>query len=1124
MDFITEKFEKRIRLSTPGSTERRSHLQARIEYLYYFMLGYLWNKHRDALTIEELSRFVNTLEGRLTIGRIIGSIKQFDKDRELISSNHVEEILVKYKDYRDSYIGHGYTFGDRAEADEAILTNFFTDLTAKIPLLNRKMDIVVVSNVTGSNIQNAVCSGMVYKYDEKGEPEPWNCPAGLLDLPSEFPHVYYRIGDNDYIRVSPFILVEGIDVKVFVFNAIEQKLTGKTIYTQLFVSDKQTYTIPEFINTSITSEYSRKSANSTLMNHFSENYHRYIEVGLTKTMRNFACDDSAYVSAVLWGNGGVGKTACAQKVCQDLFNDSRQSFEYIVFVTAKDRKFNEITGQIENLDNNQNYYGIINAIYSTKYGKTLECPEGSPEFVAVVDSIKQMKGYPNKKLRALLLVIDDFETFPDSEKTKISEFVGDLDVMAHKVIITTRNSQLAHGKRIPANELDQNNTIDFLREKIKDSYPRSKEAFERLVSSADVRRKIHEATGGVPIFILQWLHLFVQNPSGDGLYSQLGTREAAREFLSGRVYQSLRENAKKLYAVLSVISATDQTFQIDRLRYVCENSMSSDGFDDAIQELEQLCIIEPYQIDAQNKSMSLYRVYAKSFLDDMGLKFKGLDDSTRNQIIGRLRSAGGSAAKHSVFDSLLIEARQSRGMNNENLTVSKYRHIIKLSECPYALRRQALIELLGYYFSYQDNLDKMIETQKAYAQDFPRDPVVLYKYIYYLWGGAEAEYRAVAFKELKAYFDEDMSVNATNVQFFALGAAYYTIYVLSSGSQVDVGQAERSYQICNSLFSFITNVKESVDVKAITDYRHEIKMALVQEVRLTANLSIHNDAYVSKCEAIAEYFLSSFADSKLECSSVKKQLASVQKLAEPEEHSSNPIKPTNQIPDGCVAFLPQYIKYNLDGLPQYLNGFVNDTRAGIAWYDIEKFGWELSNYGGMFELMGRLLDKGIPIPAMITAVSDRGMYTLSLFNTGLALCDIVNWGDEEDTRENIQQEVISSKEKEQGATTGTIQTTNESGDSVCNESLVQFTYTGSLWRHGKYQGVFGYVGSEENKALLHISQMDSNSFISDKDMEKFIEVCQQIKTITVKIQGKTDKGLQVSLIDVIPSFRELLNS
>jgi len=1114
MDFITKRFDRRIRISQSGTKDKQSLLQARIEYLYYFMLGYLWNKQRDSLTKDELIDFVGKLNGKLTIGSIIHTLRNFDKNKELIKDEQAEQVLKAYNQYRNNNIGHGYIFDDEAEKNEDVLVALYNDLLESIPSLKKVMDIVVVQKQEIRD-GDSYFAGLIFKADDNGEADPWSCPADMMEPIDFYPQIYYRI-DAKYFKISPFVLVEPPDAKSFVFNRIDQKLTGNTIYSKLFESGKVNRNISEFINTSITNEHQRISSNGTVMNRFDTNYHgRYIEVGLTDIVKKFLRDNTSSVYAVLWGNGGVGKTACAQQVCLDLFNDSKAMFEYIVFVTAKDRRLNERTGQIEAIENGLNFQGIINAIYATRYGVPLDCTEDSPKFTEAIEKILQFKGQNEK--RALLLVIDDYETFSDGEKAKITEFVRKLNLVHHKVIITTRNRKLAdEGLSIPSNALDQANTITFITEKIKQIYPNHSEYFGELSRDPSTRNRIFQATGGVPIFILQWLHLFVQNPTNEELYQRFDTRGEAREFLSGRVYDSLREDARVLYAALSVIAAGDQTFQIERLRYVCEKVLTSiDGFEDALQELENLCIVEQYQIAPDNKAQSLYRVYTKSFLEDMEIKFNGLKDSVRDTIKGRLKSAGGHNTKYSLSESLLIEARQSRGLNSESITVSKYRHIIKLAECPYTQKRQALIELIGYYFSYQDNPDKAIETLRTYEREFDKDPQVLYKYVYYLWGVSDSAYKSVAFEELKKYFVAGLSVTADNVQFFALGAAYYTIYILNSSIENDMELLESACKICQALYSYVSTAENSADIDAINAYQHEIKVALLQAVRLTANLAISENTYAQICEKIGEFFLNNYQNAVLECNSVKKQLSSVKSLTKVNVGLDIQKTAIGSMPDGCVPFIPQYVKYNIDGFPQYLNGMVNDTKGGIAWYDFDKFNLELSSQGGTDAVMNDLIQRGTPIPAVITAISDRGMYSLSIYDTGLALSEVINW------KPSTSSDVDSSDQMD--ATPPEITVIDET--QFVSGSIVEFTYT-SPYRHRdsrKLLGVFGYIGSEQHKALLHIKQI-SHRFVRQDEMEKFVEICAKKRTISVKVLRKDSTGTQVDLTDVYPGFDDLLSN
>lgn len=1113
MDFITKRFEKRIGWAKPGSKNRQSLLQARIEYLYYFMLGYLWNKQQKNLTKEELCSFVGKLNGNLTIGSIIYMLKTFDKEKELLDDKKAEQVLKEYNDYRNNNIGHGYIFDDKVSISENILESLYQKLLDMIPPLKKSMDIILVKEQIIYE-ENYIFSGFIFKEENLGEAEKWSCSAENIDLNDitlDNPQILYRVG-GVYHRISPFVLVEPPDGKSLIFNKIDQKLTGETIYSNLFESSKESYIISEFIDASIESDYQKTSANGTIMNKFNPNYHdKYIEVGLTKVVKNFLCHNNSSVYAVLWGNGGVGKTACAQKVCSDLFNDNKATFKYIVFVTAKDRTFNEKTGRIETNNNGLNYHGVISAIYTTINGIPLECEEDSLEFKNAEALIINLQGQTGK--RALLLIIDDYETFADDEKRKIIEFVKKLNLIHHKVLITTRNRKLAdEGISIQSNVLNQEQTIMFITEKIKQSYPADVERFVGISHNQTLSNRIHQATGGVPIFILQWLHLFVQNPPDDELYQRFDNRAEAREFLSGRVYNSLREDAKLLYAALSVVAAVDQTFQIERLRYVCEKSLTSiDGFDDALQELENLCIVEPYQIAPDNKSKSLYRVYTDSFLNDMEIKFKNdLNKSIRNAIEGRLKNAGGLNAKYSLYESLIIEARNSRVQNNVNITEQKYKHILKQHDFSYVQKRQALIELIRYFFNL-NNPDKAIKTFSSYYQEFGKDPQVLYQYIYLLWGLSNTAYESLAFEELKTYFKTELVVTADNVQFYSLGLAYYTKHVINNYTE-RFDELESAYTICQRLYSYVSTAKESSDIETISNYKHEVIMALVKCVQLTANLATYNDKYSNICIEIGMYFLKHYSAATLDCNAVKKQLSSVKELIQITKGKDSLHQPKNTMPDKCVPFIPQYVKYGIDGLPKYLNGKVKGKNGGVQCSDFLNYASELSEFGGLDVVLNHLIHRKATIPAVVTWISDKGMFSLSIFKTGLNLSDIIN---------GRYSPVINKGDLKQMDPIVPVETiTNDS--YIESGSIVEFTYTKPFIKdRSKIIGVFGYIN--DKKALLHIKKV-ADRFITQEEMNEFVDVCTKKKTILVKVLSIESEGIQVSLIGVSPGFDDLINA
>ena len=165
--------------------------------------------------------------------------------------------------------------------------------------------------------------------------------------------------------------------------------------------------------------------------------------------------------------------------------------------------------------------------------------------------------------------------------------------------------------------------------------------------------------------------------------------------------------------------------------------------------------------------------------------------------------------------------------------------------------------------------------------------------------------------------------------------------------------------------------------------------------------------------------------------------------------------------------------------------------------------------------MEHLIQRGTPIPAVITSISDRGMYSLSIYDTGLALCDIINW-------EYSTSSDVDSPDQIDATPVG-ITVTDEA--QFTPGSIVEFTYT-SPYIHKeskKLLGIFGYIGSEQYKALLHIKQI-SHHFVTQEEMQKFVDICAEKKTISVKVLSIDSRGTQVGLTDVHPGFDDLLSN
>ncbi len=57
----------------------------------------------------------------------------------------------------------------------------------------------------------------------------------------------------------------------------------------------------------------------------------------------------------MWGHGGIGKTSAIQHVCEQLANTEYKKFDYIIFLSAKDRYYNYYKGIIEVVNGNFNF-------------------------------------------------------------------------------------------------------------------------------------------------------------------------------------------------------------------------------------------------------------------------------------------------------------------------------------------------------------------------------------------------------------------------------------------------------------------------------------------------------------------------------------------------------------------------------------------------------------------------------------------------------------------------------------------------------------------------------------------------------------------------------------------------
>lgn len=823
MDFILKRIENKLLLSDPGSYDYITLLRARIEYCLFICLGYLW-KNIEAISQEERDRIFADLNN-LAIGSAVNAIHCLDISNELLNKK-TRKILDNYPSIRNSKIGHGYAM---AEDIASSLTPLYNDFIQNIPLLKADCDIVIVKNY---NPVTNIYTGIRIPFDKNGEGERWSCPAEVFEYKEDaFPRTYIFY-NNKYYKLFPFIFVDEMRVEPYVFSSLIEKTVGKTKLCPIFYGVSGSDTI-EMICKELVCLYDKddyrmySKSNGTIMNNFRPNYTQYIDVGIRHLVMTFLDKNRAYVTATIWGHGGVGKTACIQSVCFNLFNDTKKRFSYIVFVSAKDREYNVKTGKIGTTERNVRLYSeIIQTIAETVFDYRESLIEDPDKIKEYEDKISVFKD-------SLLIVIDDYETFEDSEKEKISAFTSSLDAQYHKVIVTTRNKRFVIGEAIPSNEFDASLTKSFIKEVFKADYSEHLAGIEKLLSDSAILDKIQKATSGRPIFIYQFINLYVQRGYQKELIEGIRTSEDAQEFLYGRIAKHLRSNTQYLFATISILVDDDLQFNFEVLEFVLGKTITEKHqFEASIDELLDQKVIE--------RNNDVYgRVYSAELLRIMTARYNEYPQDFRYTVKNLLDSIGGKDIKGSILEAMLAQADKSRTFGNEKETVEKYRRVLNSNKCPYDLRKNAIKRVADYLSNSRLNPMAAIDIIEEFLPSFVDDPEIYSIYVILLWSQGTSE-KEKAVKTFRSFFakDRNKKTSTENLTFFALGTGYCIDFDIQYREYENEDLRKQQYctifnEYGRELFDFLKN---NPFLKGKAALFHNIRVALIQTLKLCYGL------------------------------------------------------------------------------------------------------------------------------------------------------------------------------------------------------------------------------------------------------------------------------------------------
>lgn len=832
MDYILKRLNRKIEVSQSTDLETLTLSRERIEYCLFFILSILWNRNFDELILDDKAKVVNKLQN-LQIGDLISIIRDLDISKLAFNTKITQKALNNYPTIRNSKIGHGYTHTDDIEKLIIELENLYEDITANINLLIEEWTLVYVQKK-----ENDSFTGIRYSYQDNGLPDLWTYKNDNYDF--EIGRTYAYNKNMNYIKLSPFINIDTDEDKVYVFCKLKEKLIGKVVLNRLFNTEIKEREFKELAEIyAEDDEHKVISTNLTIMNKFDNNYKHYINVGVNeiqKNITNFLVDNNSNVSATVWGHGGIGKTACVQNICRRLFNNDKKEFDYIIFLSAKDRIYNTFTGKIEDIDYLQKssvktYEDIILSIGNILCNKHLSA---SNNIDLIVEELIHTKS-------KVLIIIDDLETFPKKEISKIENLIEKLDVHLHKLIFTTRSKNVI-GKEISLNELNETEMISFIKKIIINSYPKYIKKFDNICKNSENIKKIYDATGGRTIFLFQFVHIFTQDGLEGETWKNIKSTEEAKEFLYGKVYTYLSKSAQILFCGIYVlISEENLIFNKEFLKFIVKKFITEDQFEEALNELIDLKIIEILE----NNNI---RLYAKELVEIISNEYEGMSSNAKAYIKAQFKKLGGKdAAYNSIYQARLEEANKLRYTGNKFEVEENYRNIIKMEDSPYDVRKKALCNLASYYQITQLSNNLAINLFNDFYSFFSSDMDVSRLYSQALWAEGEKQ---KAYKIIEKYFSNNNVRLENNLELFGMFVAYrvdellnryYELNEFNLREKSEGKDFVKAYEklldemisvykkICKKMFSYITNEEWK---RFAPKVKHNLEMAISQCIKL----------------------------------------------------------------------------------------------------------------------------------------------------------------------------------------------------------------------------------------------------------------------------------------------------
>ncbi len=426
----------------------------------------------------------------------------------------------------------------------------------------------------------------------------------------------------------------------------------------------------------------------------------------------------------LTGSGGVGKTALALKVIQDLTeNPENKFFDAIVWLSAKDSKLSDLG--IEDIEPSlKSYEELLDTIIDLFGFRNELSSSDTFEKEKLVTTIFELS---NK----ILITIDNLETITDQ---RIINFIFDAPINI-KFLITSRKGIGQLERRHEIKELKAKEAIYLFRQLSRDKQ------LPNLVALPDETIKIYTSKVSYYPLAIKWvIGQVARGKNINAIIDSIHTTDSdISRFCYDQIFSTLNDNCKTILYTLSLLDTSPNS---SILEYVVE--LDEQTFDDTIEDLILVSLVIPEQFQNERKEIStryslltLTKGYTRIQLNkniDLREHLKNKINQVENTITTTERAKkeykhslynfGAKSDEEKIATIIAQTAFQKYQAGNYIEAVEEYKRAVKIAPgfAP-VFRNWAMME------AYENHLSEADQLMERASQLDPNDPQ-----IFLIWG------------------------------------------------------------------------------------------------------------------------------------------------------------------------------------------------------------------------------------------------------------------------------------------------------------------------------------------------------------------------------------------------------